>query len=276
MRPVWLIEAGVYGGEIVPLLNEIRRQGMIAEIVPHQALRKGEAPIIAGRKLSPESCVIGYGTFPFVRQIQIHHPWTPGAWGSAENLNCAVYYAYFGEFLLNEHYSIMPGVEAIRQRDWLFSTFGIADEVFARPVNSDKLFVGRRIDRFSFAQSLASTRFDPATLVAIATPRSIEREWRLIVTEDRIIASSQYAVRGQRSVQEGCPNEVRAFAEGMLTQARWRPDPIFMLDVCESEGRLRLVELNGFSGSWLYQCRLSDVVAAASALAERQWSAKLR
>jgi hypothetical protein len=44
---------------------------------------------------------------------------------------------------------------------------------------------------------------------------------------------------------------VRAFAKAMLAEVRWRPDPVFMLDIAESNGRLRLVELNGFSCSWL-------------------------
>ena len=38
MLPTWLIEAGVFGDEAVPLLDEIRRQGMAAEVVPHQSL----------------------------------------------------------------------------------------------------------------------------------------------------------------------------------------------------------------------------------------------
>jgi hypothetical protein len=53
----------------------------------------------------------------------------------------------------------------------------------------------------------------------------------------------------------------------MLKDVRWRPDPVFMMDVCESEGQLWLVELNGFSCSWLYQCDLSGVVSEVSELA---------
>ena len=59
---------------------------------------------------------------------------------------------------------------------------------------------------------------------------------------------------------------------GMLGAVSWRPDPIFMLDVCESDDRLWLVELNGFSCSWLYQCDLPEVVEKASELAVRQWA----
>jgi hypothetical protein len=44
-----------------------------------------------------------------------------------------------------------------------------------------------------------------------------------------------------------------------------------MIDVCESAGRLWLVELNGFSTSWLYACDLAAVVAEASELATRTW-----
>jgi hypothetical protein len=271
MRPTWLIEAGVYGDETAPLLEEIRRQGLAGEVVPYEVLRKGSVPVIGGQPLLPEACVIGYGTFPFARQIQIHHHWVPGAWCSAENLDCATYFAYFGKFLLNQHYAMMSGVEAIRQHDWLFSVFGRDEEVFARPTSCHKLFVGRLVGRDVFSSALAPTRYDPVTPVVIAAPRPIAREWRMVVAGDRVISGSQYAVGGVRAIAAGCPEEVRGFAQSMLSEVRWRPDPIFMMDVCESEGQLWLVELNSFSGSWLYRCDLSAVVAAASELAEQAW-----
>jgi ATP-grasp domain, R2K clade family 3 len=204
----------------------------------------------------------------------LHHQWVPGAWCNPENLDCAAYFAYFGKFLLNQHYAIMPGVEAIRQRDWLFAIFGKDDEVFARPTSCHKLFVGRRISRDTFASALAPTRYDPRTQVVVAAPREIAREWRLVAVGDRIIAGSQYAKGGTRAVAAACPAEVRSFAESMLAEVSWRPDPIFMLDVCEAEDRLWLVELNGFSCSWLYQCDLSAVVAEASELTRRAWNKK--
>ena len=58
----------------------------------------------------------------------------------------------------------------------------------------------------------------------------------------------------------------------MLAEVRWRPDPIFMLDICESAGRLWLVELNSFSCSWIYQPDLANVVTEASELAARAWA----
>jgi len=272
--PVWLIEAGVYGQEADPLLAEIRRQGMAADLVPHQMLCKGEPITVAGRTLSDEDCVIGYGTFPFARQIQLHRRWQPGAWATSENLDCTTYFAHFGKFLLNQHYTIMPGVEAIRQRDWLFEVLGKDDEVFARPTGCNKLFTGRCIFKDDFVMALSSTRFDPATLVVIAPPREIDREWRLIVSGDKVIAGSQYSIQGSKCIEPGYPHQVQQFVEEMLAEVLWRPDPIFMLDICEAEQRFWLVEINGFSCSWLYACDLEAVAAEASRLALETWNQK--
>jgi hypothetical protein len=271
MHPAWLIEGGVYGEELSPLLTEIRRQGMVVDVVPHKALRKGAVITLNGEPLQPQACVIGYGTFPFVRQIQLHHRWVPGAWCSEANLDCATYAAYFGKFLLNQHYTLLPGVEAIRQQDWLYSIMGHDGELFVRPASCGKLFVGKCVKQQTFSSVLGPSRFDPSTLVVIAPPREIRREWRLVVIDGRIISGCQYADRGQRDIVVGLPAEVQSFAETMLQEVRWCPDPIFMLDICESAGHLWLVELNSFSSSWLYQCDLSAVVAEASRLASQIW-----
>jgi hypothetical protein len=271
MRPVWLIEAGVYGDEADPLLAEIRRQGMTAEVLPFRTLLKEIDIPAGGRPLAEGDCVIAYGTFPFARQIQLHRRWSPGAWCDPAHLDCTCYFAYLGKYLLNQHYTILAGVEAIRQRDWLFQVFGKDDAVFARPSGCHKVFTGRRLARDDFAAALGPTRYDPATLVVVAAPRAIGREWRVIVAGDRVIAASQYAVEGGKRVESGCPAEVRAFAEAMLAEVCWRPDPLFMMDIAESEGRLWLVELNGFSCSWLYACDLGAVVTAAGDLAAGEW-----
>jgi hypothetical protein len=276
MHPVWLIEAGVYNAKADPLLGEIRRQGMDAEVVPFQALLKEKDLVAGGRPLADGDCVIAYGTFPFARQVQLHRRWTPGAWCDPQNLDCTTYFAHFGRFLLNEYYAIMPGVEAIRQRDWLYEVFGPEGEVFARPTGCHKVFTGRCIHKDDFVSALGPTRYDPATLVTVAAPKEIGTEWRLVVAGDRVVAASRYAEQGSRSVAPGCPSDVRAFAESMLAEVRWRPDPVFMMDLCESDGRLWLVELNGFSCSWLYQCDLGEVVARAGELATRAWESARR
>ena len=76
-------------------------------------------------------------------------------------------------------------------------------------------------------------------------------------------------------MEQDCPGEVSEFAATMLHEVSWRPDPLFMLDVGESEGQLWLIEVNGLSCSWLYQCDLQAVIAAASEIAGRAWARSL-
>lgn len=261
--PVWLIEAGVYGPEIEPLAAEIRRQAMECRFVSYRDIVKGPPP------LPPGSCAIVYGTYPTVRHAMLRCGWHPGGWCSPDNLDCAAYYPHFAEFLLNQRHEIIPGVAAIRDKERLFRTFGREGRVFARPTSVHKLFVGRLIAEADFETALAPTRYDPETRIVIAEPRELAREWRLVVAGDDVIGASQYAARGVKAVQPGCPDLVRDLARAMLAAVRWRPDELFMLDVCESADGLRLVELNGFSCSWLYACDIASVVETASRVAAR-------
>lgn len=263
--PTWLLEAGVYGSEIEPFAAEIQRQGMECRFVTYREIVKGPAP------LPPGACAIVYGTYPTVRHAMLKLGWFPGGWCSPENLDCVTYYPHFAEFLLNQRCEIVAGVTAVREKDRLFRAFGRDGRVFARPTSVHKLFVGRLVAEADFESALAPTRYDLETRVVIAGPCEIGREWRLVVAGDEVVAASQYATGGTRSVAAGCPNEVTTFAGEVLRAVRWRPDELFMLDVCESSGAFCLVELNSFSCSWLYACDAERVVAVASRLASEAW-----
>jgi hypothetical protein len=264
-RPTWLIESGVYGEEVEPLAAEVRRQGMECRFVTYREVVKGPAP------LPPGACAIVYGTYPTVRHAMLRCDWHPGGWCSPENFDCATYYPHFAEYLLNQRHEILPGVAAIREKARLFREFGRDGRVFARPTSVHKLFVGRLIAEEDFETALASTRYDSESRIVIAEPRELGREWRLVVAGDEVIAASQYADRGVKSIQPGCPDKVFGFARDMLAAVRWRPDDLFMLDVCESANGLRLVELNSFSCSWLYACDFAAVVVGCSRIAIRAW-----
>jgi hypothetical protein len=99
----------------------------------------------------------------------------------------------------------------------------------------------------------------------VARPKKIAREWRLIVAAGEVIAGSQY--RSDGGTTAGCPEEGTAFAAKMLRDVDWRPDPMFVMDVCDSEDGLRLLELNSFSCSGHYLADLATVVERASELA---------
>ena len=274
MKPTWLIERGVFREHQADFKTEVERQGMVCAEVDYRPGKQPPADIPGGPSLADDACVVLWGTLPLMQQIQLRRAWVPGGWCHTENLECRAYYAYFGPYLLNSYYSILPGVEAIRLQEQLFAEFGPDDEVFVRPSRVHKIFTGKVVYKDDFRDAIAPSRYDPTTLIVISTPKEIGREWRLVIAKDEIVASSQYRDNGAVSISRGCGDDVLHFVSDMLSHVRWRPDNVFMMDVCESEGKLYLLELNSFSCSGLYDCDPAAVIRAASAVAEEEWKTR--
>jgi hypothetical protein len=271
MRPTWLFEADVFGQIAEPLKAEVRRQGMRCHVTRQGLLAHEGGDTYGGHRIGADDCVVARGCFPFVRFVLDNRRWVPGAWCTAENLACSAYYPHFRPYLLNQRHVITTGVEAVRDQDALFGALGREGKVFIRPDGCQKIFTGRVVGEAEFRSALGPARYDPNTRVVVAEPRTIAREWRLIVAEGAVIAAGQYLAGGENRTEPGCPAAVRAFAAGMLAAVPWRPEVIFMADVCASDGELYLLELNGFSSSAVYPCDYGAVVAVASDLATRAW-----
>src|SRR5262249_26240444 len=113
--------------------------------------------------------------------------------------------------------------------------------------------------------------FDPATLVVVARATKLTHEWRLIVANGKVVAGSQYRDAEGRAEAPQCPDEVLRFTATVLDSVAWRPAPMFIMDICDSEDGLRLLELNSFGCSGHYLADLRAVVEAASELAAAAW-----
>lgn len=270
MEPVWLIEANAFGTSFEPVRAAIRRHGMAWALVQPGPFLRGAAPEVNGVPLGADECVVFCGTWPVWRHIQLHQRWRPGGWCTTERFECAAYYPRFAPCLLNARHAIVPVEEALTDHAALFDRFAVGERVFVRPGGVQKTFTGRCASREGFAQVLGAARYAGGS-VLVAPPREIDREWRLVVRGGEVVAASRYLREGQLDVEAGCPAEVLAFARGALAQTDWRPDPIFMLDVCAAEGQLYVLELNSFSCSGWYRCDPSAVVSAARELALAAW-----
>ncbi len=164
MRPIWLIERGVYQDHAQTFMAEVERQGMTCAEVEYRPGKRPPNDILGCPIIANDACVVLWGTLPLMRQIQLYHSWIPGGWCHIDNLDCRTYFAYFGQFLLNSYYSLLPGVEAIRLEERLFDEFGTNDEIFVRPSGVHKLFTGKIVYRDNFRDAIAPSRYDPTTL----------------------------------------------------------------------------------------------------------------
>jgi len=265
MNSIWLIDADCEGTRAEELQAEIRRRGFEYRPVKFFPERRYPGDIAGAESIPLDARVLFFGGPALMHHIQNHRRWRPGGWCAFANFSCHVYYCYFGAHLLNKNYALLPASEALRQSTILFDTYAKSGNVFVRPSVGRKTFTGGLVDRDGFANTLA--RVDPQSLIVISAPKDIGREWRLYIAADEIVSHSQYACRGELAVSRECPAEVLAFGASLLRETTWRPDPLFTMDICELDGRLRLVELNGFSCSNLYKCDLEPLLTAASVAA---------
>ena len=267
MRPIWLIEADVFREAAEPLKAEVRRRGMRCHVVRHAAAARPPYDLVGLDPLPDDACVVFYGSHPLMRHLQITRRWVPGGWCDFERLACSAYYPHFREFLLNANSAIVPAGEVAWRADELFAALGGGGEVFVRPDGVEKLFTGQCVSRDRLAEATAPARFREGSRVVVAPARQVGAEWRLVVAGDAVVAGSRYREDGRTVIRPGFPRDVGNFAAEILSRVAWRPDDVFMMDVCESDGRRYLLELNGFSCSGLYGCDVAAVVAAASELA---------
>lgn len=154
-------------------------------------------------------------------------------------------------------------------KPFLFKSFGRNSDIFIRPDSGYKIFTGGLIaEQESMSHFLANSVVFNNEIIIASEPANISREWRLVVCDKKIVASSQYQKNGLFDTEEGCPKDVYDFATQAIQD--WQPELCFVIDIAESND-LFVLELNSFSCSGLYECNLDEVVYHASLAAEKEF-----
>jgi hypothetical protein len=143
--------------------------------------------------------------------------------------------------------------------------------VFVRPDSPLKPFSGRVLKRDGITLKALDYGFyyeDDQLPVVIAPVRAVEREWRYVVVDRRVIAGSAYLAAGRTALPADPHGATWQFAETVATDLE-PPEAVYVMDVCEADGTAHLLELNPFSGADLYACNRMDVIRAVSQAASR-------
>jgi len=187
--------------------------------------------------------------------------WNPGVFFTPEKFKSSVWLQKYGKNMLNSDGRVCTLQE-------LFDNS--PEEMFLRPNNDLKDFSGSLTDREGlrkFYESVSSGGFLFGTdlEVFVAETKAIHKEWRCFIVDGRVVASSQYRFRSMLVKSGNVPNEVIDYANEMA--AIWSPEKAFVMDICETMDReLRVLELNCFNASGVYQCEVVDIVKAVEAL----------
>jgi len=270
----WLIEEGTFSEDITPIVEEIRNQGMVAETTRYKPFESGEY-----NQFGDDDCVIVLGSINLIRQIQKQKPWIPGYFANFHNFDCLCYYAYFGEFLWNKDYYIMPLGDVKRCFYSLQLKHG---RLFIRPCSGTKNFTGQILD-YGELLRYQDQYGKPDLPVVIAPAFDIKSEFRIFCSGNSVIAGSMYY--NQNADYETAPIDLSSdekyssiavkYAQHILENVSWRPDKVFAMDIglgCERFGAVpQLIEINSFSCSGWYKTPPAKLVAEAARLAREEW-----
>jgi hypothetical protein len=276
MRIGWLIDADMFEGYRDDLVAGIRACGHEVKLIrpPAPPYRWEDVGCSYRETFPPDACVVVHGDIELVARVYRERRWTPGVFGTMENFACSSYYCFFGKYLLNQDYVMLPFGELARRKDFLFEVLGREGQIFVRPDSPLKLFTGQVARRDTFTADLEFMgfyEFPPSSLVLVTTPKRIRDEWRFVVANKQVVAGCQYKIEEQLDLQprfEAAAHELAA----TIAAEDYHPDPVWVMDICRTDdGRFHLLEIGGFSSSDLYACDKAAIASAVCQAALVEW-----
>ncbi len=189
----------------------------------------------------------------------------PGAFCDVAAFHCSAWYPRTEAWRLQRPYLVLPARALVADPDAVRARLG-SERLFVRPDSPLKPFAGRVLDAgaITLAELDHGLYWDDVELPVVAAPvRRVGREWRFVVVDRRVVAGSAYLAEGRSARSTTIEAEVVDHARA-LAAALEPPERVYVLDLCESDDGLRLLELNPFSGADLYACDLDSIVRAVS------------
>ncbi len=232
-------------------------------------------------------CVVVLGSIYYNSQWRKQRPNWVGNWHDRNLMLCTKYYAYWGKYLVQRRYAMLPWSEVIRNRDFLFETYGLDvnghKRLFVRPDSGEKEFVGQLVDQHLFDVWLAhlpgNAIMAPDMLTVVSTPQSFSKELRLVIADKKVVTGSTYYV-GSNMIQETLEeqedrDEIVRFAEQVLNDNPPPLPPVHVLDVAKFEDGYRVMEVGCFCCAGLYESDRTKIATAVSEVAEKEFHSSM-
>jgi hypothetical protein len=212
--------------------------------------------------------VLFHGSLENADRIAKQRLWTPGAFCRTDSFHCSNWYPLAKKWLLHERWEILPATQLVRDAESVFQKIGAHDSIFVRPDSPLKPFSGRVLRRDQISLAALDHGFyydDPDIQVVVAPVQRIKAEWRFVIVETRVVTGSGYIADGRLATLDRADQQIWRFASETAEQLP-PPETVYVMDICESEFGLRLLELNPFSGADLYACDGNEIIRKIPAI----------
>ncbi len=184
--------------------------------------------------------------------------WKPGSLLN-DNHDYNVYKNFYKDNLLNFDSKVVRFVEDFNWRD--------GEEKFIRPCKDSKVFTGKtfkEIDWKEFVEfgltSGHNSALNEDTEIQVCTVKEIQKEIRFWCVGGKIVTGSQYRLGNKTLYSKDFDEEAMAFAQKMVDI--YQIADAFVIDVCLTEDKWKIVELNCINCAGFYLCDLSKLIGA--------------
>lgn len=275
----WLIEEFDADENCEKIAQAVQDQGMEAHITKY-AIYHDLNSIIPNKEN-----VLCVGTISLMRQLN-KVPWIPGCFANFKNFDCSNYYSYYGKYMSNNDYIILPLAEFDRRADTIREMFN-TKFLFVRPCNGFKTFGGHVVYEQKDIDYLTQ-KYPANLLVLISSKKILNSEYRVFVAGNKIITGSKYKsgvnvdysqmydpelIEKEFTQEAETQKSVYDFINKVLKEVKYRPDPIFAIDVGMHDViGPRILELSSFSSSGWYESDINKMVKVGSELAMKEIS----
>lgn len=184
--------------------------------------------------------------------------WVPGVF-DLEPFNFKIQLEHWGDHMLNADSLVCR-----------FEDASFTDELmFVRPIEDSKVFAGAVFtkDEFETWQKKVvvleedyGTSLTKDTLIQLSEPKVIHAEYRFWVVKGEIVTASLYK-RGDLVIYSKHVDE-RFYDFVHERIAEWQPAAAFVIDVCETENGLKVVEIGTLNSCGFYAADLQRLVLA--------------
>ena len=198
---------------------------------------------------------ICFGSYS-MRHVARREGWSPGVFDLYEQ-DFTRQREHWGAHLLNASSVVTTFQDARFDRDTMF----------VRPTTDSKCFAGGLFSREAFTtwqRAVCALRVEdgstmtPETEIQLAQPVELHAEYRYWIVKGQVITRSLYK-RGNRvfSSAEVEPRVDRYVAERVN---EWQPHDAFVIDVCDTDAGLKVVEINTLNAAGFYAADVQKLV----------------
>ncbi|KOY87407.1 hypothetical protein AD998_15810 [bacterium 336/3] len=200
-----------------------------------------------------------YGSSTLIFNAYNHPIYQKGVFYDENTFTIENYNQQWGTKMLN-HDAIITSLADFSQRN-----YPLESQWFIRPTSDSKAFSGS-VMQFSEIQAFTKNieesnnpYLSTQTLIAVSSPKKIEKEWRHFIVNKEVVSSSRYAQNGHLSISNtDISDDLINFIESCCEQ--YTPHNIFVMDTALCQDKYFIIECNCFNGTGFYSHDIEAII----------------